>query len=151
MPDQMAVSELIEKGRKVLILTKNFDKTSIKVWKTADLYQWIQQVKSVLNPPILPQRHSEGLYRSKISCPIQWDAQNDSQARPRLFSRKTCYLTTFLRISGQIFTLLSMLFVKKTYFWTTVHHSEYAIRSDLKFPLIWDTIWFNSYSQVKTS
>ena len=31
MLDQMVVSELIGRGQKVLILAKNFDKTSIKV------------------------------------------------------------------------------------------------------------------------
>ena len=71
MPDQMVVSELIGRGQKVLILTKNFDKTSIKVWKTADLYQWIQQVKSVLNPPILPQMAVWGSLQIKNFMPDQ--------------------------------------------------------------------------------
>ena len=73
------------------------------------LFQKIGEGESVLcegiwngNLQFCPKWLSEGLYRSKITCPIQWDAVN------RLFSQKTCFLTTFLGISGQIFTLLSM-------------------------------------------
>ena len=56
--------------------------------------------------------------------------------------------------SGEIFTLLSTLFVKKNVFkdHCTVHQSESSICSDLKFSLIldpWTAIWFNSSSQVK--
>ena len=57
------------------------------------------------NLQFCPKWLSKGLYRSKISCPIQWNAQNDSQTTVnRLFSRKTCFLTTFF-----------------TNFWTNIH------------------------------
>ena len=70
----------------------------------------------------------EGLKKSKISCQIQ--------TKIKIYFQHT--VNTFLWISGEIFTLLSMFFLKKPYFWTTVYQSESAIWSDLKFPLIRD-------------
>ena len=70
-----------------------------------------------------------------------------------VFTKNMFFDCFFYEFLDKYLHFYQCFFVKKTtYFWTTVHQSEYAIRSDLKFPLIWDTwtaIWFNSYSQVK--
>ena len=51
------------------------------------------------NLQFCPKWLSEGLYRSKISCQIQWDAQNDSQATVnRLFLRNRFFWLLFYEI-----------------------------------------------------